>query len=39
MISHTPHSDDDDENNSDINRVYSWILIDLDLIIIPTCFT
>jgi hypothetical protein len=38
MISHTPHSDDD-ENNNDINRVYSWILIDLDLIIIPTYFT
>jgi E3 ubiquitin-protein ligase HECTD1 len=38
MISHTPHSDDD-ENNSDINRGYSWILIDLGLIIIPTYFT
>jgi hypothetical protein len=26
MISHSPCSDDD-ENNSDINRGYSWILI------------
>jgi hypothetical protein len=38
MISHSPRSDDDEDNN-DINRGYSWLLIDLGLFIIPTYFT
>jgi E3 ubiquitin-protein ligase HECTD1 len=38
MISHTLRSDDD-ENNLDTNRGYSWVLIDLGLVILPTCFT
>jgi hypothetical protein len=38
MISHLPRTDDDD-NNGDANRGFSWIMIDLGLFIIPTHFT
>ncbi|CAF4302375.1 unnamed protein product [Rotaria sp. Silwood2] len=38
MISHTSHTDDD-ENTNDTHHGYSWIMIDLGLFIIPTHFT
>ena len=38
MISYLPRTDDDD-NSSDANRGFSWIMVDLGLFIIPTQFT
>ncbi|CAF0944585.1 unnamed protein product [Adineta steineri] len=39
ILSRTPRSDDDDENNPDTNHGFNWVIIDLGLFIIPTHFT
>ena len=39
MISHSPHTDDDDNNSHSSKRGFSWVMIDLGLFILPTHFT
>ena len=38
MISHVARSDDD-ENNGDVHRGYTWVMVDLGLAVLPTHFT